>query len=98
MAEEAASRVRQRLRLIKDEPRIALTLRGIRDALPRAKGRQGALSEWALQWLEDLGTVIRSREMMVISVASIGQFLGISRLIAVLPAIRKAVGLARLIP
>jgi hypothetical protein len=59
-----------KLRFIRDEPWIARTLRTFRplNVIPED------LHEWFWDWVEDVGTVMRSREMMVTTVASMAYY------------------------
>jgi hypothetical protein len=68
VAEERAER--RKLRFIREDPWIARTLREIR--LTRLVPSD--LRDWFWDWVEDVGTVMRSREMMVSFVASMGYY------------------------
>lgn len=56
-----------KLRFVKEDPWIAKTLRQYRPA----KVLPADLHEWFWDWIEDVGTMMRSREMMVSYVASL---------------------------
>jgi hypothetical protein len=68
MAEEAKGRAR--LRFIREEPWIARTLRTIKPL----RIVPDELHDWLFDWVEDVGAVMRSREMMVGIAASIGYY------------------------
>jgi hypothetical protein len=61
---------RRKLRFIREEPWIARTLREIRVT----RLVPSDLRDWFWDWVEDVGTVMRSREMMVSFVASMGYY------------------------
>ena len=60
----------QQFRIISDKPRLAMVLRefdlGI---LPKD------VREWAISWVEDVGTLVRSRDMMVGFAASLTYYI-----------------------
>ena len=67
------------IRFIKPEPVIALRLEKRKPLIiPEAYYR------WAVGWIKDVGTVLRSREMMVYTVASAVQYAGITLAVSIL--------------
>jgi hypothetical protein len=81
---------RRKLRFIREDPWIARTLREIR--LTRLVPSD--LRDWFWDWVEDVGTVMRSREMMVSFIASMGYYaisLGLISLLESLLGIRLGV-------
>lgn len=60
---------RGKLRFLREEPVLALVLRKIDFKILPA-----SLRTWALDWVEDVGRVMRSREMMVGTVASLAYY------------------------
>jgi hypothetical protein len=64
------SEEKKKLRFIREEPWIAQTLRTFRPL----KIVPEDLHDWFWDWVQDVGAVMRSREMMVGFVASIGYY------------------------
>ncbi len=56
---------RPTLRFISTEPTLAMFLRGAVKKVPVMSGNRSMLAEWGLQWLEDVGRTVRSRDVMV---------------------------------
>jgi hypothetical protein len=84
---------RKKLRFIREEPWIARTFRTFRPVgiVPED------LHNWLWDWVEDVGAAMRSREMMVSFMASIGYYaIGIS-LLSVLENLGLVPSIARLI-
>ena len=80
-------------RFISEEPRLAYVMKAVDlGLLPKD------VKEWATSWVEDVGRVVRSREMMVGFVASVIYYTGIITVLSVveklgygqrLPVLRK---------
>jgi len=80
-------------RFISEEPRLAYVMKAVDlGLLPKD------VKEWAVSWVEDVGRVVRSREMMVGFVASVIYYAGIVSVLSVvgklgygqrLPVLRK---------
>ena len=64
------SEERKKIRFIREEPWIAQTLRTFRPIgiIPEE------IHTWVFDWLEDIGATMRSREMMVGFLASMGYY------------------------
>jgi len=72
-------------RLISSEPRLAKMLEQIDlGILPKD------VREWAISWIRDVGTLVRSREMMVGFAASLVYYLG---LVAVMHVLERELGI-----
>jgi hypothetical protein len=78
----------KKLRFIREEPWIAQTLRTFRPL----KIVPEDLHDWFWDWVQDVGAAMRSREMMVGFVASMGYyalFLGIVNLLGRLGLVKR---------
>jgi len=73
----------EKLRFIREEPWIARTLRKFRPLRVVPK----EIHDWLFDWAEDVGRVMRSREMMVSFVASMGYYAIAVGLISLLESI-----------
>jgi len=74
---------RKKIRFISPEPRLALALRRIPPIIaPEIK-------DWWNSWLEDVGRVMRSRDMMVANVASMAYYAIFLLAFRTIPALRE---------
>ncbi len=82
---------KERLKFIREEPWIARTLRTIRPLriIPED------LHNWLFDWIEDIGLVMRSREMMVSFLASLGYYVVLLSLLSTMEATGVAPGLIK---
>lgn len=66
---------RERIRFIKEEPVLARTLRAYYFGLMPKE-----IHEWAFDWWEDIGSIMRSRDFMAYTASQLMLFIGLDSL------------------